>query len=397
MEDENFYSYCYGINYTYTSACEFYNILKEQYLSNALDYFTYNFLFTNSGLIDWWGWDNPNPISKLYKLLFYDEDYATFRRMLKVKDSYFGYAFRTFFPNTYRVVKSKIPLVIRLASFCFPTSKSNNYNFINHDIMVRLSDNLTLYDNNDIENFFNLLKNKYVPRLQKNRMKVKKICIQNFVERLQATKQVFNINEVKSIDFYGLFDDTRYTNIDDYMRIDNLLRKPEFDIEAFKQLEEEVAYDGNYNKLYYFNFCVYASLTSTISIWQNGQSGLTPLSFLLPSQRFKMNMLNILFFEVTFKDGEKRLYLNKEDGYYKEVKLNTPITYKDMCTALSTIYNKDSLNLNASLEDILYIQDFESFLEELKYFYNLVINMSTLYKKFTYIADIKGVVLYDDI
>ena len=382
-------------SYSVKGYYKFFQYLLTDCYSNAIDYFCFMFLYQTSLLLnDYWGWDviNSDDNFQYIKTNIY-EDFN--KKFSKKYYKFVSYAFRNLFPKTYYKAKSKISIWDR---FLLVVPSKFEHSLLAREISMILDkdENYEAWDKEEINNFFTFLSTKYIKKLKDLRFRTKTAFIYHILQDFFGQYQMFNMKEVDHIDFYTADIDCPNTFIS-RIPIDYSLRCGNFSYDIFKTIGlKDVPKDiTNKDEVIFsiFKTIIYSLLSGI----EYESSGMSLFGFILPSFKARIDILMTYFYEVTFKDGEKRLYLNLTEGVaQKELKVGDTADSQSLYSTIC-VFDEDKKKIDSfSKENIsfTYNGNIDDFVNEFRYYCGYLIPYANKTRKsYTYYPDSKSVKL----
>jgi len=261
-------------------------------------------------------------------------------------------------------------------------------------IIIDKDDKNEIWNKDEIFNFFNFLSDKYINKLKDLRYKTKKAFIYNIIQDFFNSYQMFNMKEVDHIDFYSS-DSECPTHFISRIPIEYSLRCGKFSYELFRSVALTDVPDDTTNKDEVV-FSIFKTIIYSILCGMEFEfSSMSPFGFILPSFKARIDILMTYFYEVTFKDGEKRLYLNLVDNdMQKELKIgdtaDTDSLYSTIC-----ILDDDKRKVGTSFKErisFVYNGEIDDFVNEFRYYCGYLIPQTNKTRKaYTYYPDLKSI------
>ena len=364
--------------YNFYDMCKDIDIIHSYYHTNALQYFmAYFLLCTDKNYM----YDtHPNLSNQYY--IYLSNVKSDYKKEIEVKkEYYFNYALRYFFPNTIKNVFSRMPLYESFGYLIY--NKDNLYNYAFIEDMKKNN----MIDTNEVDSFLKVLIDTFIPQLQQHRLEFKKSYIKTMINKIHSN--VININDIDHIDFYCVCEDKAISNNDLSTQLDNYTL-------TFDSLKDMVEKEKFIEILYkmYFIWNLNDDLKELIKINMN----LAPaciLNLIFVDDNFISRLYSTLFFVITFKDGEVRLYFNTHfEGVFEIIK-GTTVDDEIFGSMLNSNTNEVyRVNDFKGLPNILFDGDVDKFISEFTFYYSSVFKVINYMRHFFTYDNIKKEVLF---
>ena len=364
--------------YNFYDMCKDIDIIHSYYHTNALQYFmAYFLLCTDKNYM----YDtHPNLSNQYY--IYLSNVKSDYKKEIEIKkEYYFNYALRYFFPNTIKNVFSRMPLYESFGYLIY--NKENLYNYAFIEDMKKNN----MIDTNEVDSFLKILIDTFIPQLQQHRLEFKKSYIKTMINKIHSN--VININDIDHIDFYCVCEDKAISNNDLSTQLDNYTL-------TFDSLKDMVEKEKFIEILYkmYFIWNLNDNLKELIKINMN----LAPaciLNLIFVDDNFISRLYSTLFFVITFKDGEVRLYLNTHfEGVFEIIK-GTTVDNEIFGSMLNSNTNEVyRVNDFKGLPNILFDGDVDKFISEFTFYYSSVFKVINYMRHFFTYDNIRKEVLF---
>lgn len=364
--------------YNFYDMCKDIDIIHSYYHTNALQYFmAYFLLCTDKNYM----YDtHPNLSNQYY--IYLSNVKSDYKKEIKIKkEYYFNYALRYFFPNTIKNVFSRMPLYESFGYLIY--NKENLYNYAFIEDMKKNN----MIDTNEVDSFLKVLIDTFIPQLQQHRLEFKKSYIKTMINKIHSN--VININDIDHIDFYCVCEDKAISNNDLSTQLDNYI----LTFDSLKDIVEKEKFIEILYKMY-FIWNLNDDLKELIKINMN----LAPaciLNLIFVDDNFISRLYSTLFFVITFKDGEVRLYFNTHfEGVFEIIK-GTTVDDEIFGSMLNSNTNEVyRVNDFKGLPNILFDGDVNKFISEFTFYYSSVFKVINYMRHFFTYDNIEKEVLF---
>ena len=364
--------------YNFYDMCKDIDIIHSYYHTNALQYFmAYFLLCTDKNYM----YDtHPNLSNQYY--IYLSNVKSGYKKEIEVKkEYYFNYALRYFFPDTIKNVFSRMPLYESFGYLIY--NKENLYNYAFIEDMKKNN----MIDTNEVDSFLKVLIDTFIPQLQQHRLEFKKSYIKTMINKIHSN--VINMNDIDHIDFYCVCEDKAISDNDLSTQLDNYT----LTFDSLKDIVEKEKFIEILYKMY-FIWNLNDDLKELIKINMN----LAPaciLNVIFVDDNFISRLYSTLFFVITFKDGEVRLYFNTHfEGVFEIIK-GTTVDDEIFGSMLNSNTNEVyRVNDFKGLPNILFDGDVDKFISEFTFYYSSVFKVINYMRHFFTYDNIKKEVLF---
>ena len=340
--------------------------LHEWYYSNATDYFTAMFLlccesdYMANNHLKMFNLFNPE-VHSFYASHMYETNIQRMHMLEKKASVYFMYGMNRFFPSIAKETFKRLTMLERIIFFVFKDYELFVFTMLDDkNVKEELETNSCIYAK-DLQELCKFLNEKTLPKLQDHRSSIMKDFIRNIFTH-KTTFKLFPMKDVRHIDCYGIDMQSSSSN--------RILDYVDKGIAITPEYLNKVIINSKYKTIYDVLMRIFIIMPK-LERMKDGYTDLSfmPVNLLLPSDDFVSSICNPLFFVVTYKDGEQRIYLNYESSTNEIRKDSMVYGVLDIHPMLCNCLLR-SIELNQSNIDIYFSGNVENFITEFKFYYS---------------------------